>query len=149
MSDEPQTVPTIILAEDDDDDHDLIREAWLEVRPDVAFARVESGPELVDWLHSAAKSGDAPFLVLLDLKMPGGGGFNALEVIKDDAALRRIPVVVLSSSSAERDIYRSYNLGAAGYITKPPTFPKLLEMATAIGNYWVDTVRVASNGLTS
>jgi CheY-like chemotaxis protein len=83
-----------------------------------------------------------PGLILLDLNMPRKDGREALKEIKADPNLRRIPIVVMTTSKAEEDIYRSYDIGASSFITKPITFDRLVELMKALGAYWVEFVEL-------
>lgn len=83
-----------------------------------------------------------PGLILLDLNMPKKDGREALTLIKSDPNLRQIPVVVLTTSKAEEDIYRSYDLGANSFITKPVTFASLVDVIKTIGKYWFEIVEL-------
>jgi CheY-like chemotaxis protein len=136
---------TILMADDDADDRQLAREALQESRlgNDLRFA--ENGIELLDYLHRRGKfapPADAPRpgLILLDLNMPKKDGREALAEIKADPALRRIPVVIMTTSKAEEDILRSYDLGANSFISKPVTFPELVEVIKVLGRYWFQIV---------
>jgi CheY-like chemotaxis protein len=108
---------------------------------------VENGEELMDYLHRRGEYANArrPDLILLDLNMPRKDGREAIEEIKRDADLRQIPIVVLTTSSAEEDIVRSYDLGVSSYIEKPVTFDKLVEVVEALGKYWVEIVKLPPN----
>jgi CheY-like chemotaxis protein len=83
-----------------------------------------------------------PGLILLDLNMPRKDGREALKEIKADADLRRIPIVVLTTSKAEEDIVRTYDLGVNSYVTKPVTFKSLVELIKVLGNYWFEVVEL-------
>jgi CheY-like chemotaxis protein len=86
-----------------------------------------------------------PGLILLDLNMPRKNGREVLEEIKSDEALRRIPVIVLTTSSDEEDILSSYDLGVSSYITKPVTFSELVRIMRSFGEYWIDIVKIPTN----
>lgn len=136
---------SILMAEDDADDRLLVKDAFEEnhVANDLYF--VENGVELLDYLRKQGKyqaGHDLPDLILLDLNMPRKGGREALLEIKADPNLRHIPVVVLTTSKAEEDILSSYDMGAAGYITKPVTFEALIEITRGLTEYWVQIVRL-------
>src|SRR5919206_4695136 len=123
---------TILMADDDPDDREMTREAFAESRLANDLRFVEDGEELMDYLKRRGKYSDPassprPSLILLDLNMPRKDGREALKEIKQDPQLRQIRVVVLTTSKAEEDIYRSYDLSAASYITKPVTFTALAE----------------------
>lgn len=136
---------TILMADDDAEDCMLARDALDECRLANDFRTVRDGEELLDYLHHRGKFSDAetaprPGLILLDLNMPRMNGFEALTAIKSDARLRQIPVVVLTTSRAEEDIYRSYDLGVNSFISKPVTFEGLVDAMKALGRYWFEIV---------
>jgi two-component system, response regulator len=138
---------TFLIAEDDPDDRLLIREAFKESLVSNTIYFVEDGVELLDYLHWHGKfdnpaNAPLPDLILLDLNMPRKDGRESLAEIKKDPNLRYIPVVVLTTSKAEEDIMRSYDIGAASYITKPVTFDGLVEAIKGLGQYWVQIVRL-------
>ena len=111
---------------------------------------VEDGEELLDYLYHRNQytdplSSPTPGLILLDLNMPRKDGREALREIKADPELRRIPVVVLTTSKAEEDIYRTYDLGANSFITKPVSFDGLVSVMRDIGRYWIEIVELPPN----
>lgn len=113
---------------------------------------VEDGDELLDYLYHRGKYTDAqsapvPGLILLDLNMPRKDGREALREIKADPDLRRIPIVVLTTSKAEEDIYRTYDLGANSFVTKPVSFEGLVNVMRDIGRYWIEIVELPPNHL--
>src|ERR1700756_3269903 len=121
---------TILMADDDADDRLMTKEAFEESRLANDLRFVEDGVELLDYLKRRGKYEDPtasplPGLILLDLNMPKKDGREALAEIKADPELQRIPVVILTTSKQEEDIYRSYQLHANSYITKPVTFEQL------------------------
>ena len=137
----------ILMADDDSDDRLLAREAFEESRLKNDLFFVEDGVELMDYLYrrgqfSEAKTSPKPGLILLDLNMPRKDGREALEEIKSDDVLRRIPIVVLTTSAAEEDIVRSYELGVSAYIRKPVTFEGLITVIRSIGKYYVEIVEL-------
>ena len=144
MTMEEQKDPvTILLAEDDPEDRYLIGEALYECRIDHDLHAVEDGNELLDYLFRREKYSDPassprPGLIILDLNMPRKDGREALEQIKGDFELRRIPIVVLTQSRAEEDILSSYDLGVSGYISKPVSYMGLLNAIKAVGEYWLN-----------
>ena len=142
---------TILMADDDPDDRQLAREAFDEARLRNDLRFVEDGAELLDYLHRRDKYADpadspTPSLILLDLNMPKVDGRQALERIKADPVLKRIRVIVLTTSKAEEDIYRTYNLSAASYITKPVTFEALVDVIKTLGKYWLEIVELPGEG---
>lgn len=134
----------LLMAEDDMEDQMLVRKAFERSHLANALTIVNDGEELLDYLHRRGAYGDAPRpdLILLDLNMPRMDGREALALIKATPELRTIPVIVLTTSSADEDIIRSYDLGVSSYIQKPVTFEKLVEVVTALGRYWFDIVRL-------
>jgi CheY-like chemotaxis protein len=134
----------ILMADDDADDRMLAKEALEESRVLNELHFVEDGEELIEFLKQRGKYADAPRpgLILLDLNMPRKDGREALKEIKADSGLRRIPVVVMTTSKAEEDIFRSYDLGASSFITKPVTFDRLVELMRTLGHYWVEFVEL-------
>lgn len=140
---------TILLADDDADDRLLTKEALQENRLANDLRFVEDGEELTDYLFHRGKYRDGasapkPGLILLDLNMPKKDGREALREIKTDPELRRIPVVVLTTSKAEEDICRTYDLGVNSYITKPVTFAALVAVMKTLGAYWFEIVELPS-----
>ncbi len=141
---------TIIMADDDPDDRELAKEAFAECRlaNDVHF--VEDGEELMEYLcrkgkYSGMTEAPLPALILLDLNMPRKDGREALKEIKSDPDLKRIPIVVLTTSKAEEDILRTYDLGVNSYVTKPVTFESLVETIKVLGKYWFEIVELPSS----
>jgi two-component system response regulator len=142
---------TILMADDDPDDRQLTKEAFEEAKLANDLRFVEDGVELLDYLHRRGKYADPassprPGLILLDLNMPRKDGREALQEIKQDARFRAIRVVVLTTSKAEEDILRTYNLSAASYITKPVTFESLVDVVKTLGKYWLEIVELPENG---
>ena len=137
----------ILMADDDPDDRMMAEQAFHLYRLKNGVFFVEDGQELMDYLHHQGKYADAaqfplPDLILLDLNMPLKDGREALTEIKMDPALRRIPVVILTTSQAEEDILRSYDLGANAYITKPVTFHGLAETIRQLNSFWFELVKL-------
>jgi CheY-like chemotaxis protein len=138
------------MADDDADDRLMTKEAFEEsyLANDLRF--VEDGVELLDYLKRRGKyvdpnSAPRPGLILLDLNMPKKDGREALEEIKKDSSLCRIPVVVLTTSKEEEDIQRSYQLHVNSYITKPVTFESLVNVVKVLGQYWLEIVELPKN----
>jgi CheY-like chemotaxis protein len=142
-SDIPKTI-TILMADDDPDDRVLTREALMENKLANDLHFVEDGEELMDFLKRRGKyenqNTPRPGLILLDLNMPRKDGREALSEIKADPELRSIPIIILTTSKAEEDIVKSYDLGVSSFITKPVTFDDLVKVAKAIGEYWFGIV---------
>jgi CheY-like chemotaxis protein len=146
----PTAQPIVILMADDDaDDRLLTQDAMTDARVINDLHFVTNGEELMDYLYRRGRYADMatsprPGLILLDLNMPKKDGREALQEIKADPNLRRIPVVILTTSKAEEDIYRSYDLGANSFITKPVTFESLVELMRVMGRYWIELVELPS-----
>jgi CheY-like chemotaxis protein len=143
----PRTSVVILMADDDADDRDLTRDALAESRLANDLHFVEDGVQLLDYLHqrgpySRPGSAPRPGVILLDLNMPRKDGREALLEIKADPELRKIPVVVMTTSKAEEDIAQSYDLGASSFITKPVTFEGLVEVVRGLGKYWFEIVEL-------
>jgi CheY-like chemotaxis protein len=140
-------IVTILMADDDLDDREFARTAMQESRLMNELRFVEDGEELLDYLYrrgaySDPKSAPRPGLILLDLNMPRKDGREALREIKSDPTLRQIPVVVLTTSKAEEDIVRSYDLGANCFISKPVTFDGLVEVVKVLDKHWFQIVEL-------
>ena len=138
---------TILMADDDTDDRLMTKEAFEESRLVNDLRFVEDGVELLDYLKRRGKYSDPassprPGLILLDLNMPKKDGREALQEIKADPKLKSIRIVILTTSKAEEDIYRTYNLSAASYITKPVTFAGMAEVIKVLGKYWLEIVEL-------
>jgi len=137
---------TILMADDDDDDRRLTREALLEGRLANDLRFVENGEELMDYLRRQGKYVGSevprPGLILLDLNMPRKDGRTVLKEIKSDPELRQIPVVVLTTSQADEDIFKSYDLGVNSYIIKPVTFEALVDILQTLEKYWFEIVEL-------
>ncbi len=139
----------ILLADDDPDDRLLTIRALKRSRLRNEIYTVEDGEELMDYLHRRGAYADPqrsprPGLILLDLNMPRKDGREALQEIKSDPVLRRIPIVVLTTSNADADILRSYDLGVNAFITKPVTFEELAHALQVLGDFWFEIVRLPS-----
>jgi CheY-like chemotaxis protein len=143
----PRRPITILMADDDADDRQMTKEAFEESHLNNDLRFVEDGVELLDYLKRRGKyinpfSAPRPGLILLDLNMPKKDGREALREIKADPRLKSIRVVVLTTSKAEEDIFRIYDLSAASYITKPVTFAALIEVVRTLGKYWLEIVEL-------
>lgn len=135
----------ILMADDDDDDYVLTKKALKESKLLNTLVRVCDGEELMDYLNvrgEYAETAQRPGVILLDLNMPKKDGREALKEIKSDPNLRDIPVVIFTTSKAEEDIYRSYQLGGNSFITKPVTFDNLIKVMTTLGMYWFEIVEL-------
>lgn len=141
---------TILLADDDPDDRMLAKDAFEESRLRNTFEMVEDGEELMEYLqqkgrYSGDKARPLPGLILLDLNMPRMDGREALKAIKSCPELRRIPVVVLTTSKADEDIIRTYDLGVNSFVVKPVTFEGLVNVIKTVGQYWFEVVQLPTD----
>jgi CheY-like chemotaxis protein len=131
-------VSRILLVEDNAGDAQLMRIALAEAVPAARLSVATDGEQAL----AALRGGPPPDLVLLDLNLPRLSGHELLAAVRgsDDAALRRLPVVVLTTSDAAADVERSYELGASSHITKPPDIDRLFEVVATLARYWFETV---------
>lgn len=146
MADDRHQV-TILMADDDEDDRLMAREALEEARWSNDIFFVENGEELLDYLHHRGKYSNPadsphPGLILLDLNMPKKDGREALREIKADQNLRHIPIVILTTSKAEDDIFKTYRLGVNSFITKPVSFEGLVDVMNTLAKYWFQIVEL-------
>lgn len=137
----------ILIADDDAEDRMLTKEALEESHLTNNMQFVEDGEQLMDYLHHRGKFTDkdkypTPGLILLDLNMPKKDGREALKEIKADKDLRIIPIVILTTSKAEEDILRTYDLGVNSFITKPVTFSALVDTMQTLSKYWFEIVKL-------
>ena len=137
---------TILIADDDPDDRMFLEQAMRQNGYNQVIRCVDDGEDLMAYLRREGKYSeqDAPWpnLLILDLNMPRKNGFQALQEIKNDPQLRRLPVIVMTTSSADEDVIRTYNLGVNSFVTKPINFSRLVEMIGALKVYWMDTVKL-------
>jgi len=132
----------ILLVEDNPSDAELTMRALKEYNLANKLIWVKDGAEALDFVfaqgqYSDRSIEDTPKVILLDLKLPKVGGLEVLEKVKSDKRIQTIPVVVLTSSSEEKDIITSYNLGVNSYILKPVDFDKFVEAIREVGFYWL------------
>ena len=143
---------TILLADDDEEDRELARDAlrYSHLANDMRF--VVDGQDLMDYLRHEGRYAGAgvdaprPGIILLDLNMPKKDGREALAEIKGNESLRRIPVIVLTTSKDEEDVFRTYDLGVNSFITKPVTFAGLVEVMRTWTRYWFEIVELSPEG---
>lgn len=144
LSTTPSTI--ILMADDDDDDRLLAKDALSECKSEGNLQFVQNGEELMDYLKHRGKFENAdsprPGLILLDLNMPLKDGREALREIKADPELKKIPVVVLTTSKADTDVGSIYELGANSFISKPFQFEALVHVMKNISQYWLKTVEL-------
>jgi CheY-like chemotaxis protein len=137
---------TILIADDDADDRMFLEQAMRQNGYDQGIQFVEDGEDLMDYLRRQGRYNDMnapwPNMLILDLNMPRKNGFQALSEIKDDPKLRRLPVIVMTTSSADEDVIKTYNLGVNSFVTKPFNFNRLVEMVGTLKTYWMDTVKL-------
>ncbi|MEN7548373.1 response regulator [Rapidithrix thailandica] len=136
---------SIVYADDDPEDRMLAKDALEESRILNPVNFVEDGEELMEYLQNKGKYQDrkkypTPALILLDLNMPKKNGIDVLKEMKKDDKLKKIPVVVLTTSSDREDIQQTYELGVSSFITKPVTFDGLVEIMKTLGKYWFEVV---------
>jgi chemotaxis family two-component system response regulator Rcp1 len=141
---EPAETFEILLVEDNPGDVRLTREALRMGKAATRLNAVSDGIEAMAYLRKQGKFSDAvePHLILLDLNLPRKDGREVLAEIKQDPNLRRIPVVVMTSSSAEPDILKSYDLHANSYVVKPPDFARFAAVVRAIQDFWLGTAKL-------
>ena len=138
---------TILIAEDDADDYLLMKKALEQTRIANELHWVKDGEELLDYLlhrgsYKDPKNSPKPVLILLDLNMPKIDGREALKQIKQNEDLKRIPVVVLTTSKRDEDVVQSYNLGVNSFIRKPEDFNKFIDIIRDVSHYWFDIVEL-------
>ncbi len=137
----------ILMADDDSEDCMLAQEALAHINMEHEVHTVSDGAVLMDYLYrrgsyATLKDKPLPSLILLDLNMPRMSGLDALQKIKSDPLLRRIPTVILTSSEMEEDIQQSYDFGANSFVTKSVTYNSLVEVVEEIGKYWLEVVQL-------
>lgn len=137
--------PPVLIVEDSPEDFEAICRAFGRAGVSNPILRCQDGDELVDYLERRGRfaepgSAPAPGLVLLDLNLPGTDGREALAAIKSDDRFRKIPVVVLTTSSDERDVESCYRAGANSYLQKPVEMDRYMRMVRAIAEYWLSSV---------
>ena len=137
----------IVVADDDADDRMMIKEAFeaSKLSNEIDFA--EDGVQLLEYLRREGKwsklAGEPyPGFILLDLNMPRKDGRTVLKEIRNDPELHRIPIIILTTSKAEEDIIKTYNLGVNSFICKPVSFDKLVEIVKTVGHYWIEIVQL-------
>jgi len=133
--------PTILLVEDNSDDYDAVMRSFKSAHLDNPIKWCRTGQAALDYLrhegvHKGQPQGEMTALILLDLNMPGLDGRKILAILKQDAALKKIPVVVLTTSGDNRDVTQCYELGASTYIQKPVNFDGLVGAVARIKEYW-------------
>jgi CheY-like chemotaxis protein len=134
----------ILLVEDNEGDVGLIEEVFEEAKIRNNLHVAEDGEEAILYLHGKGKFSGSPRpdIIILDLNLPNKDGREVLREIKEDSDLKNIPVIVLTTSGAEKDILRSYNLHANAYDTKPLDFDQFIKVVGSIENFWLEIVRL-------
>lgn len=138
---------TLLMADDDVEDCVLVREALREARANCTLHTVSDGEELLDYLHgrgqyAAPRAAPRPDLILLDLRMPKKDGRETLADLRADGKLPPIPIVVLTTSTADDDVSYCYRIGASSYIPKPATFQAWVELMHTLTKYWFELVKL-------
>lgn len=137
---------SLVIADDDPDFRLLIREALVDAGYIGNIHEVEDGQALLDFLlrtdSEVPETRVRPMLILCDLHMPRKGGFDVISEVRAHPDLKAIPVVLMTTSEAEEDIYQSYALGVNSFITKPVSYPDLVEKLKTLENYWFKTVEL-------
>ncbi len=136
----------ILLVEDNEGDIGLVEEVFQEGRINNNLSVAEDGEEAMMFLRNQGQFTEAtrPDLILLDLNLPGMDGREVLKEVKEDDDLKKIPIVVLTTSKAEEDILKSYDLHANSYITKPVDFNQFMNVIKSIETFWLEVVKLPS-----
>jgi len=147
---ERQKLASVLLVEDDPDDVEITRRAFRKGRIANPLHVVRDGEEALEYLRRSGRYADPdqaprPGLILLDLNLPRVDGRELLQIIKSTPELRALPVVVLTSSSQEEDVFGCYDSGANTYMTKPVEFDKFLQAVMTIGRYWFCFAELTKN----
>ena len=129
-----QTLKPILLVEDDSVDAMTVKRAMRDLHVTNAVIHSVNGEEALQYLTDPDK--EKPFVILLDLNMPKMGGIEFLKIIKTNAGLKMIPIIVLTTSKEKRDVLDSFELGAAGYMIKPVDYAKFVEVISTVMLYW-------------
>lgn len=144
---EPSRPRRILIVEDNPGDVRLIREALRDAKILITFQVASDGIEALDILFRQGDHRNAPRpdIIMLDLNLPKKGGWEVLQEIKLDSALKSIPIIILTASEAEEDIRRSYQLHANCYITKPGNLDDFLTVVKSVDGFWLTTVKLLKN----
>lgn len=126
----------IVIVDDDADDREIIRDAFVSTIEEQEYVFIENGDRLLEFLDQQAETA-IPSLIMLDLNMPGKDGRETLKEIKTNTRFQHIPTIVFTTSSSHRDKQTVYDMGANCFITKPDTFNKLIELTTCISKLWL------------
>jgi len=133
--------PILLIADDDEEDRLLIKDAFEESKFPAKIVFGEDGEEVINYLNNTGRFADKkkfpiPSIIILDLNMPKKDGRETLQEIKSNPNLRSIPIIILTTSNSEKDIALSYSLGANTYICKPSTYTSLIDIVKTLSNYW-------------
>jgi len=133
-------VLSVLLAEDNLDDVLITKRAWKTGKINSNLYVVNNGEEALDFLHKRGKYAEAPnvSLLLLDLKMPKMNGLEVLEHVKSDKTLKKLPIVMLTTSNRNEDVEKAYDRGCNGYIVKPVSFETFIEVVHKIEDFWLE-----------
>ncbi len=136
----------VLLVEDNEGDVRLIKEAFHESKVDKSFSVAKDGEDALNFLYRRGQYVNSvrPDIILLDINLPRKNGFEVLEQIKNDPSLKKIPVIMLSSSSSEDHIHKSYDLSANCYVTKPVDFDEYIQVVKIIEAFWFDKAKLPS-----
>jgi len=136
----------ILLAEDNDDDVLITKRAWKKGQIKNKLYVVNNGEQALEFLYRKGEFANSPrpCLMLLDLKMPRVDGFEVLETIKGDSYLKKMPVIILTTSSRSKDVDRAYELGANSYIVKPVSYENFIQTVIAMQKYWLVVCEIPS-----
>lgn len=140
------TPKSILLVEDSEDDYEATKHAFKKADFHTPMHWCKSGQEALAFLNQRNESKhENPSLILLDLNMPGLDGRKILKIIKEDSALKQIPVIILTTSNAESDVTACYQMGANTYVQKPVNFDGLIEAVKTIKAYWCEIALLPKN----
>lgn len=150
MSESISKTQLLLLVEDSEDDYEATTRAFKKANLHNPVVWCQSGQDALDFLRKEGKhqnnTNDSPGLVLLDLNMPGMDGRKTLQLIKNDANLKKIPVIILTTSSDERDVDACYRMGANTYVQKPVSFEGLIEAIRRLKEYWFEIALLPKDG---
>lgn len=127
---------SILLVEDNDGDAELTKIAFKEVEANASLTIFQDGEVALDYLKEATEKSQLPNMIILDLNLPKISGFDILNHIKENDELKKIPVLILTSSSSERDRIQCYMNHASAYLTKPNSFAQFIELVKLIDKFW-------------
>jgi two-component system, response regulator len=141
------TMAPVLLVDDDPEDQILCKEAFKQAEINIPLVCIEDGELLVDYLNrrppfNDVKKSPLPAIILLDLNMPKMDGKTALKIIKSDNRFNQIPIIILTTSTAEEDIRKCYAAGANSFISKSMSFTGLVSIMKSINQYWLNTVEL-------